>query len=265
MLSLVTVCVLAHTPAETNQIVSAALDYVLMHGHRSWQSERRDYNPSEDPNTWQTFLRFGGETWSMDERRAAFDQYLAELGRSNLKAATEKEQIRVRTAIGRCRILDYTNSAPALVALALNSNGVYRAKAIGLALSYLPVNDATTSFVETIITNVHSYSSSERVECIWGYSRKLQASECNTPEEGRAVSMLYRNRKIDCTGAHAMDLLMVEKIFGYEHSSNRIDTAMFMLAATNARPSLVSYFTSVTNQLLSSGQPLVQLDIGEGE
>ncbi len=77
--------------------------------------------------------------------------------------------------------------------------------------------------------------------------------------------MLYRNRKIDCTGAHAMDLLMVEKIFGYEHSSNRIDTAMFMLAATNARPSLVSYFTSVTNQLLSSGQPLVQLDIGEGE
>ena len=47
-------------------------------------------------------------------------------------------------------------------------------------------------------------------------------------------------------------------------SSNRLEFANFVLGHPDARDFNIRKFTSVTNQLLSSGQPLVQLDIGEG-
>ena len=256
--------VMAHTSTESNQVVSAALDYVLMYGHRPWKSSRRVYDSSADPNTWQTFLRFGWESWTIDERRAAFDQYLAGLGSANLKDATEREKMRVCAAIGRCRVLNHTNAAPTLIALALNPNGVHRDKAIELALDFLPVDDSATAFAEAVITNVQSYSAGERLECIWRFSDRLRPLDCATGTAERAVAMFYRNRKKERTGALTIDRLLVEKIDGYAASSNRLDTALFMLDAVNARPGFVEYFVDVTNQLLSSGQPLVQLNIGEG-
>ena len=76
--------------------------------------------------------------------------------------------------------------------------------------------------------------------------------------------MFYRNRKADYTGAVALDRLFSEKIANYSQSSNRLDTVMHMFTANNMHPRYYEYFANVTNQLLSSGQPLVQLDIGEG-
>ena len=49
-----------------------------------------------------------------------------------------------------------------------------------------------------------------------------------------------------------------------KRSSNRLDTALSMLTVTNMRPQFVEYFTGVTNQLLSSGQPLPWINVGTG-
>ena len=76
--------------------------------------------------------------------------------------------------------------------------------------------------------------------------------------------MFYRNRKLSGTGAATLDRLFSDKIEGYAQSSNRLDTALSMLAVTNMRPQFVEYFTGVTNQLLSSGQPLPWIDVGGG-
>ena len=48
-----------------------------------------------------------------------------------------------------------------------------------------------------------------------------------------------------------------------QSSSNRLETALFVLSQTNCPPRLTEYFTAVTNQMLSSGQPLAVLDVGE--
>ena len=48
------------------------------------------------------------------------------------------------------------------------------------------------------------------------------------------------------------------------HCSNRLDTALSMLTVTNMRPQFVEYFTGVTNQLLSSGQPLPWIEVCNG-
>ena len=74
--------------------------------------------------------------------------------------------------------------------------------------------------------------------------------------------MFYGNRKVSGTGAATLDRLFSDKITGYAHSSNRLDTALSMLTVTNMRPQFIEYFTSVTNQLLSSGQPLPWINVG---
>ena len=76
--------------------------------------------------------------------------------------------------------------------------------------------------------------------------------------------MFYKNRKVSGTGAATLDRLFSDKIDGYAQSSNRLDTAVSMLTVTNMRPQFVEYFTGVTNQLLSSGQPLPWIDVGGG-
>ena len=171
----------------------------------------------------------------------------------------------VRVAVAQCRILNYTNSVPAIKALALNPRGICRDEAIGLAINFSPVDDAITEFVETIITNVSGYSSGERVRCYWEYAKKLQLDPCTNGAYASALSMFYRNRTVSGTGAATLDRLFAGKIEEYAQSSNRLDTALSMLTVTNMRPQFVEYFTGVTNQLLSSGQPLPWINVGGGD
>ena len=127
-----------------------------------------------------------------------------------------------------------------------------------------PVDDTITEFVETIITNVIEYTSGERVGCYWEYARKLRQDPCTNGACASAISMFYNHRKVSGTGAATLDRLFSDKIAGYANSSNRLDTALSMLMVTNMRPQFVEYFVGVTNQLLSSGQPLPWINVGEG-
>lgn len=253
----------AHTTSESNMVVRCALLHVAYGGSCQPHLEvpPPDYEP---PNTWHGFL--GGDTngWTLAEKKAAFDWYLRTLGTKNCRAGGMIECDLIDAAISRCKIFNYTNSVPYLKALALNPMGVMRDEAINVAMRFSPVDDATTCFVETIITNISGYSSSERVGCYWEYTKKLRQNPCTNGVHASALYMFYRNRKVSGVGAVSLDRLFSEKIAGYSQSSNRFDTAMHMFTASNMHPQFFVYFANVTNQLLSSGRPLVQLDIGEG-
>ena len=253
----------AHTTSESNMVVRCALLHVAYGGSCQPHLEvpPPDYEP---PNTWHGFL--GGYTngWTLAEKKAAFDWYLRTLGTKNCRAGGMVECDLIDAAISRCKIFNYTNSVPYLKALALNPMGVMRDEAINVAMRFSPVDDATTCFVETIITNISGYSSSERVGCYWEYTKKLRQNPCTNGVHASALYMFYRNRKVSGVGAVSLDRLFSEKIAGYSQSSNRFDTAMHMFTASNMHPQFFVYFANVTNQLLSSGRPLVQLDIGEG-
>ena len=253
----------AHTTAESNAVVRAALLRVAYGGSCRPHIDLPppDYEP---PNTWHGFL--GGDTngWTLADKKAAFDWYLGTLGAKNCRLGGIVESDEIDAAISRCQVLYYTNAVPSLKALALNPNGVMRDEAITVAMKFSPVDDSTTQFVESIITNVNGYSSGERVGCYIEYSKKLLQDPCTNGVFANALSMFYRNRKADYTGAVALDRLFSEKIANYSQSFNRLDTVMHMFTATNMHPRYYEYFANVTNQLLSSGRPLVQLDIGEG-
>ena len=79
-----------------------------------------------------------------------------------------------------------------------------------------------------------------------------------------AVRMFYRNRMSESVETEIVDELFIRYLTGYGTSHNRLSFATNAIASPSCVPSDKQYFISVTNQLLSSGQPLVQLDIGEG-
>ena len=254
----------AHTPAETNEMASAMLGNVLFFVSDNWD-DNVGLSAREAPVTWPGFLgRDESHGWTLAEKKAVFDWYLSTLGTNDCLALKGKERHYVRIAVDQCRVLNYAEAVTPLKALALNPRGIYRARAINLALKFSPVDAPTTEFVETIITNVSGYSSGERVECYWEYVKKLRQDPCTNGVCASALSMFYRNRKVSGTGAATLDRLFADKIEGYAQSSNRLDTALSMLTVTNMRPQFVEYFTNVTNQLLSSGQPLPWINFGTG-
>lgn len=254
----------AHTTAESNMVVRAALSRVLTFCPHVLYDGLELPAGIEVPDTWHGFL--GGDTngWTLAEKKAAFDWFLTTLGTNDCMSLDAESREEVRVAIAKCDELNHTNAVPAMKALALNPRGIKRNEAINIALKFSTVDDATTEFVETIITNVSGYSSSERVECYWEYAKKLQQEPCTNGAYASALSMFYTNRKISGTGATTLDRLFADKIDGYAQSSNRLDTALSMLLVTNMHPQFVEYFIGVTNQLLSSGQPLQWINMGEG-
>lgn len=251
-----------HTCDETNDVVYAALSRAAFYYDDLREGTPPDNNPP--PTTWRGFLGADTNGWTLAGKMAAFDWYLSTLATNDCKAMDYFDKLYMRVAVGKCEWFNYTNSASAMKALALNPRGAERDRAINLAVRFSTVDDATTVFIETIITNVSGYSSGERVGCYWEYVDKLRQDPCTNGACASALSMFYRNRKASGTGAATLDRLFSDKITGYAHSSNRLDTALSMLTVTNMRPQFVEYFTGVTNQLLSSGQPLPWINMGGG-
>ena len=76
--------------------------------------------------------------------------------------------------------------------------------------------------------------------------------------------MLYASRHNWFNGV-SLDNLFVAAIPGYVYSSNRLDYANHVLSWTtnNDWRAMRDHFVAITNQLLSSGQPLNVITVGE--
>ena len=266
----------SHTDVEKWRYVDAILTRASMvASDDNWASEGRDPDPNNVLSSWEGFLgRPGGDTWaggwSIAERRAAFDWYLEILTITNSLAFSSNDKGNVLSAFARCKRLAYTNAVPLLRRAALNPNCAHRDLAIEVGVDLGDVGPSSTEFVETIITNVVGYTRDERVMACCCYVDKVLSMVPSDNHEvaarNTAVRNLYKNRFVGgVIGANALDALFVSQIGGYEYSSNRLENAKFVLASSECRSRTVKKYTAITNQLLTSGRPLVLLTIGEGE
>ena len=228
----------------------------------------RESNDGAYPDTWRGFLGQCNQEWSLAEKKAAFDLYLRAMSTNNCTMMTPMDQNLVRTAVVQCELLDYTNAIPHLMALVLNSKGIHKTMAINYILKASPVSEHVTDFVETIMTNSNVFTKREQVYAVGLYAEKV----CNATTAGgsdilqvqNTARMFYRNRMYGATSPAAVDGVLTSGIPGFGMSSNRLDMAMSILSDTNTLPVFIEYFSSVTNQLLSSGQPLPWINVGEG-
>lgn len=255
-----------HTSDETNQLVRALLTRVITTSH----SDRVTGGAGSTSNavrytSWQQFLPDNvGEGWTFEEKKNSFDWYLSTLGTRDLTALARWDIAMLQKALFLCGQLAYTNSVPYLRGLVLNPKGCERESAIEHVLVMGPLDDSMTDFVETVVTNVLQYSEEERESAFEYFQKRIVAPDAAESVRTRAVQMLYRHRRVSLAGDVASDNAFSTLITDYEMSSNRFTEACFVLTHPHCSDAERDYFTEVTNRLLSSGQPLRQLTIGEG-
>ncbi len=259
---------LGHTFAETNAVVRGALGNFVCYSARGIGDLPRRVSSTEIPDNWSNFL--GGhlnDGWTLDEKKAAFDWYLTTLGTNDCVTMSDWDRNLVHAALVQCKSLHHTNCAPAMKALILNPRGIYKQRALELAIEFGNIDASLTSFTETVITNSQVYSLMERSTASCHYADRLMTflatNAVQIMARDNAVRMFYRNRMGEPVATEIVDRLFKKYIGGYETSSNRLTFAVNAIAFPDCDPDDKRYFTSVTNQLLSSGHPLVQLDIGE--
>ena len=257
-----TVC--GHTYDETNDVVYAALSRAAFY----YEDLREGTPPDNDPppTTWRGFLGADTNGWTLAGKMAAFDWYLSTLATNDCKSMDYFDELCVRVAVGKCEWFNYTNSASAMKALALNPRGVERDKAIELVIKFSPVDDATTVFVETVMTNSANYNFGEQGIASAHYADRLLSFAATNAAQlaarDAAVKMLYRNRLLESGTDAIIDETFLKYIDGYATSSNRLEYAINAFSYPKCARIFGDYFTSVTNQLLSSGQPLRWINVG---
>jgi len=265
-LSMPTALFASHTVEEQHAFVRDALRAVMSAVNDNI-AEPEMVGNFEDYSTWEGFLGAEGHGWTMEEKKSAFLWFLNTMGTNDFTSVSDMDKELTRIAIVQCRDLAFTNAVPALMSMGANPNGICRKDAIALAIQLGDLNEAMTTFVDSIITNVVSYSFRERGVVCGKFARKVyDLSKGNNYTNavlcGLATTMLYRNRKVDVTGAKMLDTLFCEHYYGYVNSSNRLDYSCFVLDHVNCTPYDKRDFTSITNQLLSSGQPLPWINVG---
>ena len=258
----------AHTESETNAVAKSMLEFVLLSVNDNLD-DVDDGVEHEAIVTWPSFLGLGeSEGWTPSEKKAAFAWYLSMLGTNDCTSLSGRDQALVRIALSKCEEFSYADAVQSYKALALNPKGVCRAKAIELAIKYSPVDDSTTSFVETIMTNTTSYNFMEQGAASAHYaSRLLSFNATNAIQiasRDAGVKMLYRNRLLESGTDAIIDEVFLKYIDGYGSSSNRLEYALNSFSYPKCVRIFGDYFSSVTNQLLSSGQPLPWINVGEG-
>ena len=224
------------------------------------------------PEVFFGMVRIDGD-WPVARRKAVFDAYLAGMGDIDFFAETNKDRRLAIQATAQCLAMNYTNALPHMRRLVLNTTLTewIRRREIGRLIALSPVCDETTTTVEVIFTNRVDFTWEDREAC-FDYALKMTAAS-----QSNLVS-----QAVSARGAHVFtcdatewqlygeyDRFWKKYYTGYAMSSNRLELAMAALTNTNIAQNsdwtfLKRRFTSVTNQLLSSGQPLVQLNIGEG-
>ncbi len=256
----------AHTYDETTDVVYAALDRAAFYYDDLPWGSPPDNDPP--PTTWRGFLGADTNGWTLAGKMAAFDWYLSTLATNDCETLDDFDELYARVAIGKCEEFNYTNSVNAMKALALNPKGICRDDAIGLVVKFGNVDDSTTAFVEAIMTNSTGYSIMERGTASCQYADRLLSfnatNECQQMVVGNAVEMFYRNRMLVPNAFSIIDHLFVKYIDNYVMSSNRLEHALYSLSLPDCGPIAKRRFTSVTNQLLSSGQPLPWINVGGG-
>jgi len=258
----------AHTTAESNIVVRSALSKTLTFCPHVLYDGLELLDGVEVPDTWRGFLSGDTNGWTLAEKKAAFDWFLTTLGTNDCMSMDAELREEIMAAIAKCDEFNHTNAVPAMKALALNPRGICRQDAIELVLKFSAVDHATTEFVETIMTNATGYGLMERgtVSCQYA-SRLLSFNATNENQQivaTNAVAMFYKNRMLAPNAFPVVDHLFVRYIDDYAMSSNRLEHALNALSLPDCGPVTRRKFTSVTNQLLSSGQPLPWINFGGG-
>ena len=224
------------------------------------------------PEVFFGMIRLEGD-WPVERLKAALDAYLAVMSDTDFTDQDNYDRDLPFKATTQCANMNYTNALPYMRRLVLNRTlqDWRRWNEIEKLIEFSPVNDETTATIETIFTNRVDFTWEDREKCFDYALKVVAASQSNLVSQSvcdRAASVFTRD-PAEWQLSAEYDYFWKKYYTGYAMSSNRLEFLSATLANTNI-PScskwtrFQNYFISVTNQLLSSGQPLPWINMGGG-
>ena len=224
------------------------------------------------PEVFFGMIRLNGD-WPVERRKAALDAYLAVMADTDFTDQTDNDRDLPFKATAQCADMNYTNALPYMRRLVLNRtlSKWSRWNEIRKLIDFSPVNDETTATIEAIFTNRVDFTWEDRERCFDYASKVVAASQSNLVSQSVCdrAAMVFAREPTEWQLSADYDYFWQRYYPGYAMSSNRLEFLSATLSNTNI-PScskwsrFQNHFISVTNQLLSSGQPLPWIDIGAG-
>ena len=224
------------------------------------------------PEVFFGMIRLNGD-WPVERRKAALDAYLAVMADTDFTDQTNDDRDLPFKATAQCVSMNYTNALPYMRRLVLNRTLTKwrRLDEIGRLIRFSPVNDETTATIETIFTNRVDFTWKDREKCFDYASKVVAANQSNLVSQSvcdRAAGV-FTNDVTEWQLFGEYDYFWERYYPGYAMSSNRLEFVKSALLNTNITQNtdwrlLKEGLIAVTNELLSSGRPLIQLDIGVG-
>jgi hypothetical protein len=215
----------------------------------------------------EVFFGININGWTVDEKKNAFDAYIRYIATTNCADEESRDYVAAISAIEQCCWMSRTNELESIRQFVLNTQHPYRNRITGSVLELGGLGNESIDFAEAIATNTVAFGRSERGRAFGVLWKKL--SQANIGDSvasnacNRIIGMFYRNKQLSVAGALSIDKLLAERLNGYAASSNRLETALFVLSQTNRTDRVTEHFTTITNQLLSSGQPLNVITVEE--
>ena len=215
----------------------------------------------------EVFFGINVAGWTVDEKKNAFDAYIRYIATTNCASEESPDHVASISAIEQCCWMSRTNELESIRQFVLNTQHPYRNRITGSVLELGGLDNESIDFAEAIATNTVAFGRSERGRAFGVLWKKL--SQANIGDSvasnacNRITGMFYRNKQLSVAGALSIDKLLAERLNGYAASSNRLETALFVLSQTNRTDRVTEHFTTITNQLLSSGQPLNVITVEE--
>ena len=217
-------------------------------------------------------IRLKGD-WPVERRKAALDAYLAVMADTDFTDQTDDDRDLPFKATSQCLSMNYTNALPHMRRLVLNPtlSEWRRRDEIDKLIEFSPINDETTTTIEAIFTNRVDFTWKDREKCFDYASKVVAASQSNlvTQSVCDRAAMVFVRDPVEWQLSADYDYFWRRYYPGYATSSNRLEFLSATLSNTNI-PScskwtrFQNHFISVTNQLLSSGQPLPWINMGGG-
>ena len=256
---------LSHTAAESNAVVRSMLSMADHFWISLLHLDDSVLNWPATPETWNGFLQLGiNKGWTLEEKNAAFDWYLESMSRQDIQALSPRNKDLLLTAVFQCEKHCHTNSYLSLERLAVNASGRLREDAMRTAIACAPLDDALLSFTENVATNSVVFELKERYFGLAKLRDKFGMVPVNADMTNKVIGLYYRLRN-DGYISICCDGVLTNRLDGYAMSSNRLDVARNMLSLTNIHPRVIAYYVGVTNELISSGQPLRRINVGGNE
>jgi len=243
-----------HSEAQTNALVEVLLRSALIRPNFDPQTETIKGGPRYALTQMEFFA--GDEEWATEERRTVFDWYLRHLPKTKqsygvIRGRMLEENPMACAAINQCEIMGYTNAIPILYENVRGVADPSRIASIELLLKWSAIDNTLVNIVGDIVSNDVRYVRDERNAAYRIFcSRLLQPAPGASGNSSRqAAEGLMFGRRSDPVGAVAVDELLIHCRTNYADSVDRRETALAILANTNAMSGCVRHFVSVTNRL----------------